>query len=79
MLIVDQVATDLVLDEARGNLYCLPQGEVNGIESILNGGDDSDIDMEEVESGDLHNEHADHPPRVTCSTRSGWSAMWLKL
>lgn len=68
-----------ITDETKGNLYCLPQPEVNRIEHILNGGDESDIDTDEEESGDSGNDNEDHFQQVICSTRSGRSATRLRL
>ena len=59
-------------------LYQLPQEEVDRIERMFKGGNDSDIESDDESVGnDTASEGEsddDHPRRVSCNTRSGRAA-----
>ena len=82
--IVDRVGVNVSSDERGLKLYQLPQEEVDRIERVLKGGNDSDIESDdEKEEGNNAalegDSDDDHPRRVSCNTRSGRAATRLSL
>lgn len=62
--------------------YQLPQEEVDRIERMLKGGNDSDIESDDESVGKeaaSEDKIDDHPRRVSCNTRSGSAATRLSL
>ena len=62
--------------------YQLPQEEVDRIERMLKGENDSDIESDDESVGNeaaLEDEIDDHPRCVSCNTRSGSAATRLSL
>ena len=76
--IVDRVRSD----DKGLKCYQLPQEEVDRIERMLKGGNDSDIESDDESVGKepaSQDEIDDHPRRVSCNTRSGRAATRLSL
>ena len=80
--IVDRVRVNVSSDDKGLKCYQLPQEEVNRIERMLKGGNDSDIESDDESVGKeaaSEDEIDDHPRRVSCNTRSGSAATRLSL
>lgn len=80
--IVDRVRVNVSSDDKGLKCYQLPQEEVDRIERILKGGNDSDIESDDESVGKeaaSEDEIDDHPRRVSCNTRSGRAATRLSL
>ena len=80
--IVDRVRVNVSSDDKGLKCYQLPQEEVDRIERMLKGGNDSDIESDDESVGKepaSQDEIDDHPRRVSCNTRSGRAATRLSL
>ena len=80
---MDRVHVNVSSGERGLKLYQLPQEEVDRIERMLKGGNDSDTESDDESEGNNAasegNSDDDHPRRVSCNTRSGCAATRLSL
>lgn len=80
--IVDRLLVNVSSDDKRFKCYQLPQEEVDRIERMLKGENDSDIESDDESVGTdaaSDDEIDDHSRRVSCNTRSGGAATRLSL
>ena len=79
--IVDRVCVAITSNENDSKCYQLSQEEVDRIERILKGGNNSDIESDEEtrESEVASASRDDHPRHVACNRRSGRTATRLSL
>ena len=78
--IVDRVRVNVSFDDKGLKCYQLPHEEVDRIERMLKGANDSDIESDDESVGKeavSEDEIDDHPRRVSCNTRSGRAATRL--
>lgn len=79
--IVDRVCVAITSNENDSKCYQLSREEVDKIERILKGGNNSDIETDEEtrESEVASASRDDHPRSVACNTRSGRTVTRLSL
>lgn len=80
---MDRVLVNVSSDERGLKLYQLLREEVDRIERMLKGRNDSDIESDDESEGNNAalegDSDDDHPRRVSCNTRSGRAATRLSL